>query len=166
MLQCPFCQSYIHKVCWAIWAKRSSIGASHIFRCHACYNLVKLDKEIIQKVNAIKTPNIEMFDMEDVLFEEYLESLEPEEGPKIIHTEDVLAVSVEESDSLIADDFSFEIQWDDEDTFEEEFDKVFDEEFKAVADEELRIIWCPECNKITTNEYKKCPNCDADISGL
>lgn len=163
LVKCPKCETVVHKKCWSQWTKSSHIGIPNVFRCHSCYNLLKLPAEYVGAVLYGETPIEEEIKVETIDVQSWLESLESEEGPKIIHTEDLLSVSAEESDEIDGD-LSISIQWDNEDSFDEEFDNVFDEEFKALADEELRILWCPNCNKITTNEYKKCPNCDADIS--
>ena len=165
LVKCPKCETIAHKKCWSQWTKSSHIGIPFIYRCHSCYNLLKLDPEYVGAVLYGKTPIEEEIKVKAIDVQSWLESLESEEGPKIIHTEDILAVSAEESDEIDGD-LSITIQWDNEDSFDEEFDNVFEEEFKALADEELRILWCPNCNKITTNEYKKCPNCDADISNV
>ena len=48
-VQCPSCLTAVHKKCFAAWAKNTHIGIPHIFRCHKCYYLVKLDKEYIRE---------------------------------------------------------------------------------------------------------------------
>jgi len=50
MVKCPICGTIAHKSCWAKWAKTSHIGIPHLFRCHICYNLMKLDREFVLKV--------------------------------------------------------------------------------------------------------------------
>jgi len=45
VVQCPNCDMIAHMSCWAFWAKTSNIGMRHVFRCHNCFNLLKLDKE-------------------------------------------------------------------------------------------------------------------------
>ncbi len=131
ILQCPFCQTYVHKICAAIWAKRSHIASNtpHLFRCHNCFNLVKIDEHFCKLVNDANTPEIELFGMEDIVLEEYLQNLESNNSPKLISTEDQFAISVEE------------------------------DEVDLIMKEEVEIVWCPNCGKMTSNEFLKCPQC-------
>jgi uncharacterized C2H2 Zn-finger protein len=131
MLQCPLCQTHVHKICAAIWAKTSHIASNtpYLFRCHNCFNLVKMDEDFSTLVNNSKTPVIELFDMEDIVLEEYLRNLETEEGPKLISTEDQFAISIDE------------------------------DEVELIMKDEVEIVWCPSCGKMTSNEFLKCPQC-------
>jgi hypothetical protein len=135
LLRCPSCQTYVHKICAAIWAKTSHIASNtpHIFRCHNCFALIRLDENFCKLVNNAKTPVIELFGMEDIVLEEYLESLESDEGPKLISTEDAFAISVDE------------------------------EEVDLIMKEEVEIVWCPNCGKMTSNEFVKCPKCSRPL---
>jgi len=165
LVKCPKCETIVHKKCWSQWTRSSHIGIPFVYRCHSCYNLLRLDPEYVFNILSGKKPIEEEIKVQKVDVQTWLESLESGEGPKIIQVQDSLPVSAEESDHL-SGDLSVEIQWENEDLFDEEFDKVFEEEFKALSDDELRIVWCTECNKITTNEFKRCPHCNADISNL
>ncbi|MFO8018428.1 MAG: hypothetical protein R6U96_07320 [Promethearchaeia archaeon] len=145
LLKCPNCKNIAHKICFAIWAKKSNIGIPHIFRCPNCYSLIKMDSDLIKKVNRVKTPTIEVCkDLENVCLEEYLESLESPEGPKVITSEEGSFSEVEEE------------------TEEESKQKVETEGVSKRAetdDKELKMIWCPKCGKMITNEYNRCPQC-------
>ena len=80
----------------------------------------------------------------------YLEELETADGPKIIQVEDPLAIpsmDFGEYDDIVID-------------FDGDNDISVDDAFEAKADDDLQIVWCPNCNKITTNEYRTCPNCN------
>jgi len=153
MLQCPSCQSPVHKICEAIWAKTSNLGkpTPHLFRCHNCYNLLKLDYDLIIRVNAIQTPMIELFNIEDLLLEEYLESRETSQGPKIISSVDAFASSEEEEDEEEGDVIIME---------EKKIEEKEEEKIESVSEGELQIIWCDNCGKMCTNEYLNCPQCD------
>ena len=50
LIQCPVCETIAHRKCWAEWAKNSHIGIHHVFRCHNCHNLMKLDEKFILEV--------------------------------------------------------------------------------------------------------------------
>jgi len=165
LVKCPACDTIAHKTCWSHWARNTNIGISHVFRCHNCYNLIQLPAEFVLAVQSGETPSEEEIKVEVVDVQEWLKSLESEEGPKIVQVQDSLPVSAEESDEMSMD-LSIEFQWEGETEFNEEFDKIIDEEFTSIGDDDLRIIWCPNCSKITTNEYKKCPSCSYDLTGL
>ncbi len=146
MLKCPACGAYTHKICTAIWSKSSNIGIPYLFRCHNCYALIKLDKEFVGLINSIKTPTIEMSNLEDVVLEEYLESLEKKEGPKLITSQESLPLLSQE-----------------ENQNNRERKKDHGESFKLKHDKDLEIVWCANCGKITSNEFTRCPQCGAPI---
>jgi len=131
IMQCPYCLTHIHKICAAIWAKTSHIASNtpHLFRCHNCYNLIRMDEDFCSKVNDTKTPMIELFGMEDIVLEEYLEKIESEKDPKLISTEDEFSISIQE------------------------------DEVDLIMRDEVEIVWCPNCGKMTSNEFLKCPQC-------
>ncbi|TFF95618.1 MAG: hypothetical protein EU544_02370 [Promethearchaeota archaeon] len=144
LVQCPSCDTIAHKSCWANWAKNSNIGIYNVFRCHNCFNLLILDGDFVYAVQTgqeipVEQPQVQVKDLQT-----YLEGLETDEGPQIIQVEDPLAVPAEEYEDI-------EIQ------FEDEEEVV--EDFTPLDDDDLRIIFCPNCNKITTNEYRTCPAC-------
>lgn len=153
LVKCPSCGTIAHKKCWSQWAKNSTIGIFNVFRCHNCYNLLKLNPEYVTAVLTGQTP-AETIDVAEQDYLQFLQSLETEEGPQIIQVADPMAVSEEEYEEI-------EIQFDDEEDILEEWG-----EYEPLDDDEVRIIWCPNCNQLTSNEYKKCPNCDYDISNI
>ncbi len=151
MVQCPICDTVAHKKCWAHWARNTNIGLFNVFRCHKCYNLIKLDQEFVVAIRMGKEPAEEIMKVEQVDYISYLQSLEAEEGPQIIQVEDPLALSAdfewEEEDEGL--DFSIDL----------DIDKVMEDSYQALSDDEVKIIWCESCGKITTNEFKNCPSC-------
>ncbi|MHA1293490.1 MAG: hypothetical protein ACTSQJ_12600, partial [Promethearchaeota archaeon] len=153
LVKCPACETIAHKSCWSQWAKSAHIGILHLFRCHNCYNLIKLEPEYVAAVQMGKVPSEEKIEVESQDLLNYLRSLEVDEGPKIIQVEDPMALSADDYD-----DIQVEIEFD-ESTGEPT-------EFEALSDDELKIIWCPNCNKITTNEYKVCPNCKFPLDSV
>ena len=149
MVKCPNCGIIAHKICWALWAKDSTIGIPYVFRCHNCYNLIKLEEKFVEQVNlAKKVKEAKILPQEDILdIQEYLESLESEGGPKIIHIHDPMGIPSEEF-------------------IEEGFNKQIDKSDHKIAsenDEEVKFILCPHCFKMITNQYKRCPNCNKTI---
>jgi hypothetical protein len=145
IVKCPSCNTMAHQSCWAKWAKNSQIGIFNVFRCHNCFNLMKLDEEYVYAIQTGKEPVLEE-DVQVVDVQKYLEDLETEEGPQIVHVSDPMAVTEEESE--------FE--------FEEEVEEKPD--YVPLDDDEVRIIWCPHCNTMTSNEFRKCPHCGKSLS--
>jgi len=47
LVQCPTCKTITHEKCWASWAKRSNLGILNVFRCHICYNLIRISINVI-----------------------------------------------------------------------------------------------------------------------
>jgi len=94
VVQCPNCDTIAHMSCWANWAKTSNIGMPYVFRCHICFNLLKLDKEFVEIVQTgkIPTPEIEPKRIDLVSF---LKQLESQQAPQVIQVEDPLAVPEE-----------------------------------------------------------------------
>ncbi|MHA1148179.1 MAG: hypothetical protein ACTSR8_08030 [Promethearchaeota archaeon] len=159
LVQCPRCETIAHKACWANWARVSKVGVHYVFRCHQCYNLLILDQGFVEAVQAGQTPLVEAHQVKVMDLQTYQESLETEDGPQIIQVEDPLAMPTgeyEDYEDLI-------IEFDDE---EEEIVVEQDEIFTAKADDELKIIWCPNCSKITTNEYRVCPSCNFPLDDV
>lgn len=143
MLKCPSCQTQVHKICEAIWAKTSNIGVPYLFRCSSCYSLIKMDKEYIKLVNSAQTPILELCNVEDLCLEEYLQNIETSKKPKMISASDPLA-----SKGGIKKEKG-----------KEELKEKAEEPSGIVAQEELQMIWCPHCGRMITNEYVKCPKC-------
>ncbi|TFG30762.1 MAG: hypothetical protein EU532_00285 [Promethearchaeota archaeon] len=144
MVKCPNCGIVAHKICWALWTEESTIGIPHIFRCHNCYNLIKLEKDFIEKVKlAKKVKEAQILPQKNILdIKEYLESLETQDGPKIVHIHDPMGIPSEE---FIEEGYNF--------------NENREEEIATEDGEEVRFILCPHCFKMITNQYKRCPNC-------
>lgn len=96
VVKCPNCDSIAHMSCWANWAKATNIGIPYVFRCHICFNLLKLDKGFVEIVQTGKfpTPEIEPKPVDLVSF---LQQLETKRTPQAVQAEDPLAV---EQDSI------------------------------------------------------------------
>jgi hypothetical protein len=150
MVKCPNCGVVTHKICWAQWAEDSSIGIPNIFRCHNCYNLIKLEKKFIEGVKlAKKVKEAKILPQKDISdIKEYLESLEAEGGPNIVHIHDPMGIPAEEfiEQKLINQGVSSE------------------HSITSHNDEEVKFILCPHCFKMITNQYKRCPNCHKNIN--
>jgi hypothetical protein len=56
LVQCRTCETIAHKECWANWAKKSNIGIPNVFRCHSCYNLIKLERNFVYEVQFGESP--------------------------------------------------------------------------------------------------------------
>ncbi|MGQ4874841.1 MAG: hypothetical protein ACP6IY_12305 [Promethearchaeia archaeon] len=154
LMQCPRCDSIAHKKCWAQWAKFSNIGIQNVFRCFKCYNLLILNRDYVAAVQAGEEHLIEASKVKVLDLQTYLENLESKEGPKIIQAEDPLALS-----DLNYEDLTIEFE---DDEIKKESIKSADDGdiFVPKSDDELKIVWCPNCSKITTNEYRVCPYCN------
>ncbi len=137
IVKCPSCDTPAHEVCWAQWADTSSIGISHVFRCHNCFNILKLDKDYIRDVRAGKIPTIaELTKMKKRNIIEYLHEIESKSEPKVVHTEDPMAVEI----------------------------RGMVEARKPQPKEEIKIKKvsvhiCPNCSKIMMGDRKNCPSC-------
>ncbi|MBA7517741.1 hypothetical protein ES705_09795 [subsurface metagenome] len=133
IVKCPSCDTPAHEVCWAQWADTSTIGIPHVFRCHNCFNILKLDKNYIQDVRAGKIPTIaELTKMKKRNIIEYLHEIESKREPKVIHTEDPMAGMVEARKSQPK------------------------EEIKR---KKVSVHICPNCSKIMMGDRKNCPSC-------
>ncbi|GAG12662.1 unnamed protein product, partial [marine sediment metagenome] len=87
LVKCPSCDTPAHEVCWAQWSETSNIGIPHVFRCHNCFNILKLDKNYIQDVRAGKIPTIaELTKMKKRNIIEYLHEIESKSELKVVHT--------------------------------------------------------------------------------
>ena len=92
IVKCPSCDTIAHEVCWAQWAETSNIGISHVFRCHNCFNILKLDKTFVLDVQAGRMPTSpETKKVEKKNIVEYLREIELKTQPKVVHTEDPFA---------------------------------------------------------------------------
>jgi len=137
IVKCPSYDTIAHKVCWAQWAETSNIGISHVFRCHNCFNILKLDKQFVNDVQIGKIPSIaELNKMKKKNIVEYLHELEAKSEPKVIHTEDPMAVGV--STALESQDSKTQ---------------------KKKKRKKVSVTICPNCSKIMVGDKKNCPSC-------
>ena len=88
LVKCPKCKAIVHKSCWSQWAKSSHIGMINVFRCHQCFNLLRLDKSYVNMVQTGEKPSIEDLEVQVLDLQSYLEEIEPEDGPRIVEVED------------------------------------------------------------------------------
>jgi hypothetical protein len=131
---CPSCKIVAHKICWAIWAKDSTPQIPHVFRCHNCFRLLKLDNEFVSNVHIGKISPIKEFtQVKRKNNIEYLREIESENKPKLIQAEDPMVTDV----------------------------RTIIESKKAnnqSAGNEIPMV-CPVCDNLRTGDYKKCPIC-------
>ncbi|MFX0144793.1 MAG: hypothetical protein ACFE9C_12025 [Candidatus Hodarchaeota archaeon] len=137
ILQCPSCGAIAHKICWAQWAVSSIIQVPHVFRCHNCFYLLKLDKVFVFNVQIGKIPPItKLNNIKKKDINEYLKELESKIEPKIIKSEDPMVAEVraiiesKRSNSEIIQN-----------------------------DEIMTINICPICNNIIIGDMKNCEIC-------
>ncbi|MHA1932255.1 MAG: vWA domain-containing protein [Promethearchaeota archaeon] len=141
IIACPSCDAIAHKVCWAQWAETSSIGIPHVFRCHNCFNILKLDEQYLIDVKAGKIPTIaELNKMKKKNIVEYLHELESKSEPKVIQTEDPFAADVR----AMVESKKAEPQ-------------IIVREKKKRRKANVNI--CPNCSKIMMGDKKSCPSC-------
>ncbi|MFX1419463.1 MAG: hypothetical protein ACFE9N_11135 [Promethearchaeota archaeon] len=137
IVKCPSCDTIAHKVCWAQWAETSNIGISHVFRCHNCFNILKLDKQFVSDVQIGKIPSIaELNKMKKKNIVDYLHELEDKAKPKFIHADDPMAIQVST--------------------------RINTKVSKAKSKKKRRkanVTICPNCSKIMVGEKKNCPSC-------
>lgn len=131
LVQCPKCDVIAHRSCLAQWAENANIGILNVFRCHNCYNLLKLNRDYINKVRYGKIMAMGNIEIEGLDLHEYQQTIESEKKPEIVQAEDPLS-----------------------ETSFEELDFQMDKEVK-----ETKFFLCPNCSKMVTNRYKFCPNC-------
>jgi len=97
IMQCPSCEALAHEICWAQWAKTSTIGIPHVFRCHNCFNILKLDSRFVHDVQIGKIASVaESKKMKKKNIFEYLQELEIKEKPKVIHANVPMPVEIKE----------------------------------------------------------------------
>jgi hypothetical protein len=95
IIRCPSCHTIAHKVCWAQWAETSNIGIPHVYRCHNCFNILKMDKNYIIDVQTGKIPTIaELNKMKKKDVTDYLREIEAQSKPQVVHTEDPFAADI------------------------------------------------------------------------
>lgn len=140
IVKCPSCETLAHKTCWAQWAKTTNIGIPHVFRCHNCFNILKLDSEFVHEVQTGKIPTAEQLkEIKARNIVEYLVDLEAEKKPEIIHVPDPMALEG------IATEYIEDIP----------LENHKNERKKS----SINVIICPNCSKIATSMKKNCPYC-------
>jgi hypothetical protein len=141
MVTCPSCDAITHRVCWAQWAKISSIGISHVFRCHNCFNILKLEKQFVNDVQVGKIPTIaELNKMKKKNIVEYLHELEAKSKPQVVQTEDPFASDVRAM-------------------MQAKMEQSEAEEPEKKKKRKGTISICPNCSKIMSAGKKTCPSC-------
>jgi hypothetical protein len=144
IVKCPSCDTVAHEVCWAQWAETTNIGIPHVFRCHNCFNILKLDEQFVHDVQTGKIPTIEqLIKMQKKNIVEYLQEIEAKSKPKIIHTEDPLKVKTRTP--VVVDEVN-----------------VQTEESREKA-RKIQINICPNCSKFMVGEKKNCPLCGFEL---
>jgi len=136
LVQCPSCETIAHEKCWAQWAKTSNIGIFYVFRCHNCFNILKLDKQFVFDIHQGKEPTkeeIKQIKRRDMV--NYLREQEAKEKPKVIQVSDPLAIEPEAG---------------------EEVEKKLKKKREGPR---IKVIICPSCSKITTSVKKNCSGC-------
>ncbi len=141
VVTCPSCDAIAHKVCWAQWAETSNIGISHVFRCHNCFNILKLDEQFITDVRTGKIHTIaELNKMKKKNIVEYLHELEAKTEPQIIQTEDPFAADVRAMVEAKRTQPEAIVQ-------------------KKKKKRKTNVNICPNCSKIMIGDKKNCPSC-------
>lgn len=137
IVQCPSCGTLVHKICWAQWAISSIVRVPHVFRCHNCFYLLKLDKEFVFNVQiGTITPITKLNNIKKKNINDYLKKLESKIDLKIIKAEDPMVAEVR---TIIESKKS---------------------NSKSVENDELITVnICPICNDITTGNRKNCQIC-------
>jgi len=136
IIQCPSCEIIAHKKCWAQWAKTSNIGIFYVFRCHNCFNLLKLDEKYVFNIHSGKEPTkeeIKKIKQQDIV--NYLYSQEAKEEPKIISVEDPMEI---DPDVLAA---------------------IESIKPKKREGPKVKVTICPKCSNISMSVTKNCSGC-------
>ena len=142
IVMCPSCRTVAHKICWALWAKISNPQIPHVFRCHNCFKLLKLDREFVFDVQIGKIPpKNEFVKVKRKNNLDYLRELEAKNQPKLIQAEDPMVTDVR---TII------ESKKKNSQTEEDEIFVSFD--------------FCPVCNNLKMRDEKICPICGFDQS--
>lgn len=96
LVKCPNCEVVSHKSCLAQWSESSNIGIKNVFRCHNCYNLLKLDEEYINLVKYGKVKLGGDIQITEINLKDFQESLEQKKKPEIIKANDSLIPPTEQ----------------------------------------------------------------------
>ena len=137
IVQCPSCGTLVHKICWALWAVRSIVQVPHVFRCHNCFYLLKLDKDFVFDVQiGVIPPIIKLNNINKKNIDDYLKKLESKIDLKIIKAEDPMVAEVR---TII------------------ESKKSNSESIEN--DDIITVNICPICNEIIIGNRKNCHIC-------
>lgn len=107
LISCPRCDTRAHDVCWAKWGKLANIGTPHLFRCHNCFNLLKLDLNFVDIIQSEARLDKEEDYFDVINVEEQLERLKFEKDPRIIEVQRPPTITINEDDDkdiIILDD--------------------------------------------------------------
>jgi len=147
IVRCPSCHTVAHEVCWAQWAQTSNIGIPHVFRCHNCFNILKLDKTYIINVHAGKIPTIvELNKMEKKNVVDYLRQMEAQSKPQVIQTEDPFAADIRAMIEAKKEEVG-----------------VLETKKKRKKKKKTFVSICPNCSKIIVGNKMKCPACGFNL---
>jgi len=148
IVRCPSCDTVAHKVCWAQWAKSSSIGIPYIYRCHNCFNILKLEENFVIDVQTGKIPTIaELNKVEKKNIVEYLKEIEAERKPEVVHTDDPFAADMR---ALM-------------EARKTEPQAAAEEGKKKKKRRKSSVQICPNCSKIIMGSKKSCPTCGYNL---
>jgi hypothetical protein len=148
-VKCPSCETITHKICWAHWAQSSTIGIPHVFRCHSCFNILKLDEDFVKDVQAGKITSIlDINKIEQRNIVEHLREIEAKSKPELIQAEDPFAAEVR---ALI----------------ESKKEKLESVNEKRKIKRRGLVKICPHCRKLIRMRRRhvvlKCPSCGQAI---
>ncbi len=137
VVKCPSCGTTVHPECWAQWAKSSNIGVGYLFRCHQCFNLLRLDQSFIadQTLGGMKNLMVKAQDQEQVL------RARDRQGLRIVVGQNPFGGS---SEPVVEEPVSTVSPNDDD-------------------DKSLMIIWCPKCNAMLPPGAKFCNKCGTKV---
>lgn len=106
VVECPNCKTKTHMDCWAHWAKTSNIGIPSVFRCHQCFNLLKLDKNFVDIVQTGAAPPPE-WEEPKVDLVQYLQEIEAKNKPQPVQIQDPLMVAEDTCEQDLEEEKAF-----------------------------------------------------------
>jgi hypothetical protein len=136
VVKCPCCGTAVHPECWAQWAESSNIGVPYLFRCHQCFNLLRLDPEFVADVilGGMKNLVIQARNQEQVL------RARDQQGLRVVVGQNPFGGSSEPLEEA------------------KEYGSCKDDD-----DNSLMLIWCPKCNAMLPPGAKFCNKCGAKV---
>ena len=185
VVECPVCKTKAHMACWAHWAKTSNIGIPYVFRCHQCFDLVKLDENFVKIVQTGAEPAPEIPGTKVDLVS-YLRNLESQRVVQVVQDQDPL--QVEADDEEFEEDFVFSNEIEEEVAFSSPVENSVEapqlsrrsrrenqqrartlqpiprpqeapREKKEKKKVEVTVVFCPSCSKINTSQDRYCKYC-------